>query len=206
MSSLNDQAKNTHRSRLLRILQALETSRTVSYVLDSRYRILHCNPAWDDFAKSNGSPQLSGEVITGVDVFAFIPDVLRDYYREAFLLARGEAVWEGSYECSSPKFFRKYRMRIHCLRTRDLFVVTHPLVFQRSHRNPTKPDATKYVQSNGLVMMCAHCRCSRRVDDPEQWDFVPDYLELKGKASLMVSQGSVPFAMLASISDRVESR
>jgi hypothetical protein len=186
------QGKSTHRSRLLRILQALETSRTVSYVLDSRCRLLHCNPAWDDFAKSNGAPQLAAEAIIGVDVFAFIPEVLQNYYREAFLRSRSETVWEGSYECSSPKLFRKYRMRIHWLQTRDLFVITNPLIFQRSHRNPTKADATKYLQSTGLVTMCAHCRCSKRVDVPEQWDFVPDYLELKGQASLMVSHGFCP--------------
>ena len=192
MSARDDQSRNPHRTHLLRILQALESSRTVSYVLDSQYRLIHCNPAWDDFAKSNDAPQLSPEAIIGVDVFRFIPNVLHNYYQDAFRRARSEDVWEGSYECSNPKFFRKYRMRIHWLRPRDLYVVTNPLIFQRSHRNPTKADATKYLQPNGLVTMCAHCRCSKRIDVPEQWDFVPDYLQLKGGASLMVSHGFCP--------------
>jgi len=192
MEPSQGQSKDTHRSRLLRILQALETSGTVSYVLDSRYRLIHCNPAWDDFAASNGAPQLSAESVVGLDLFTVIPEVLHGYYREAFSGARSESTWEGSYECSSPQFFRKYRMRIHWLDTRDLFVVTNPLIFQRSHRNATKPDADRYIQSNGLVVMCAHCRCSRRADVLDQWDFVPDYLELKGEASLMVSHGFCP--------------
>lgn len=192
MSAPQDQSRTLHRTRLLRILQALENSKTVSYVLDSQYRLIHCNPAWDDFAKSNGAPHLSSEAIIGVDVFTFIPDILHSYYREAFRRARSEDVWEGSYECSSPKSFRKYRMRIHWLRPRDLFAITNPLIFARSHRNAKKPEATKYLQSNGLVTMCAHCRCSRRIDVPEQWDFVPDYLQLRGEASLMVSHGFCP--------------
>src|SRR3974390_1057109 len=142
MGSSQNPGKNDTRSRFLPILQAVERSRSVSYFLDAHYRLIHCNPAWDDFAKSNGAPQLSTEAIIGADTFTFIPDVLQHYYRDAFRRARSEAVWEGSYECSNPKFFRKYRMRIHWLRSRDLFVVTNPLIFQRPHRNPTKPDAT----------------------------------------------------------------
>ena len=39
------------RSRLFRIIQALERSPAVSYIIDSSHRIIHCNPAWDVFAK-----------------------------------------------------------------------------------------------------------------------------------------------------------
>jgi len=187
-----DPCKKTHRSRFLRIFQALEESRTVSYVLDSHFRLIHRNPAWDEFARTNGAPHLCAATIVGLDVFSCIPDVLHNYYREAFARAQGHAVWEGSYECSSPELFRKYRMRIHALPTGSLFVITNPLIFERPHRNPTKPDATKYVQSDGLITMCVHCRCSRRVDVSEQWDFVPQYIRLKGDASLMVTHGFCP--------------
>jgi PAS domain-containing protein len=34
------------RSRLFRIIQPLERSPAVSYIIDPSHRIIHCNPAW----------------------------------------------------------------------------------------------------------------------------------------------------------------
>jgi len=70
--------------------------------------------------------------------------------------------------------------------------VTNPLIYESAHRNVARADSSLYLQPDGLITMCAHCRCSRRVDLPDQWDFVPDYFQLKGQASLIVSHGFCP--------------
>lgn len=187
------QSKDQDRSHLFRIIQALEKSSTVSYVLDSQCVFLYCNPAWDRFAKSNEAPGLRGEVVIGSDLFDVIPTALSKFYAETFQKVRTrQQVWEHSYECSSPDLFRKYRMRIHFLTRRNWFLVTNPLIFQRKHRNPARPDPKKYVSSTGLITMCAHCRCANRVDNPDQWDFVPEYLQFKGQDSLQLSHGFCP--------------
>ena len=170
-------APQVAQDQLSRIMSALQRSGTVSYILDSQLRILYCNPAWDEFAKSNGAPQLTSDASVGFDLFDAIPEDLRSLYSDAFRQVRRTGqVWESSYQCSSPTAYRMFRMRIHLLKAQNWYVVTNPLVVERPHTQTSAADATTYVNVSGLVTMCAHCRCSRRVDDPGQWDFVPEYL------------------------------
>ena len=173
-------------------MQALERSPAVSYILDSGFCFVYCNPAWDNFAAINDAPRLTGESVTGLSILDITPDFLRTFYSDAFARARKQGIWEMSYECSSPTRFRKYRMRVHALKNRAWLVVTNPLIYESPHRKVARAESGLYVQQNGLITMCAHCRCSRRVDLPEQWDFVSDYIDLRGQASLIVSHGFCP--------------
>lgn len=185
--------KSIVRDHLSRITQALGRSAATSYILDSQYRFIYCNPAWDHFARSNGVSQLTGEAVVGSDLFAAIPEVLRAVYSAAFQEVRSTGlVWEQSYECSSPTVFRMFRMRIQLLRPQNWFLVTNRLVFERSHPKVAEPDPNTYVDSDGLITICAHCRCSRRVDSPDQWDFVPEHLQLRGESAMKVSHGLCP--------------
>ena len=85
------------------------------YILDSQFRIMCCNPAWNRFARSNGAPQLTSEAVVGSDLFDAIPEALRAVYSAAFREVLNPGwVWEQSYECSIPTLFRMFRMRIHC--------------------------------------------------------------------------------------------
>ncbi len=186
-------AVSVERGHLSRIMHALDRSPSVSYILDSQFRVLYCNPAWNRFARSNGAPRLDGDLVLGSDLFDAIPDVLKSAYFDAFrhVVSTG-LVWEQSYECSSPALFRVYRMRIHLLKPRDWFVVTNTLVVERPHTGTTAADASTYVDENGLVTVCAHCRCSKRVDNPDQWDFVPEYLQLRLGSIPKLSHGLCP--------------
>jgi hypothetical protein len=154
---------------------------------------MYCNPAWNCFAKSNGAPQLTSEAVVGSDLFDAIRDVLRAVYYDAFqhVLSTG-GVWEQAYECSSPALFRMFRMRIHLLKPQDWFVVTNPLIFERCHARMATADPDAYVAANGLITTCAHCRNSKRVDSPNQWDFVPEYLQLSLDSAVRVSHGLCP--------------
>lgn len=87
---------------------------------------------------------------------------------------------------------RVYRMRIHLLKPQDWFIVTNTLVIERAHENPVTADPNVYADANGIVTMCAHCRCSRRLDNPHQWDFVPEYLERRTESTVRVSHGLCP--------------
>ena len=181
------------RTRFFRMIQALEASPAVSYILDARHRFIYCNPAWDRFAKANGAPQIVGEVVIGADLFNAVPEVLKPAYSKAFdEVSEGGGIWEKPYECSSPELFRKYRMRIHFLKSHAWFLITNPLVVEQPHVKVSSPAPNRYFDKHGLVMMCIHCRCSRRVDNPDQWDFVPEYLKITEKDSLSVSHGFCP--------------
>ena len=178
--------------RFPQIVMALSQSPAVSFILNSAYHIVYCNPAWDDFARSNQAPQLTGEKTLGLNIFQVIPNVLKNFYQDAYARAMSQGIWEFSYECSTPELFRKYRMRVHGLGTPTCYMVTNALIHEGPHRRQVKAASKKYVQPTGLINMCSHCRCSQRVDHPERWDFVPDYLRLKGPALLTLSHGFCP--------------
>lgn len=189
--------KGRTKTLLFRIIQALELNAAVSYILDSQRRFIYCNPAWDRFVRSNGEPQLAGEAMIGSSLFDAIPGVLVDFYSDAFdeALRNNQHVWERSYECSSPERFRQYQMRIHLLERWSWFLVTNQQIPKGSHNKAVAPNPSVYLK-DGIVTMCAHCRCSRRIDQPTQWDFVPEYLRLKGLAAFQVSQGLCPLCHL----------
>jgi hypothetical protein len=187
-------AKEHGHGHLSRIMRALERSLAVSYVLDSQFRIMYCNPAWNRFAESNGGiPQFTSEAVVGFDLFDSIPDDLRVVYADAFqeVLSTG-TIWEKSYECSSPALLRLFRMRIHLLKPQKWFVVTNTLIVERCHARRAATDPNAYVDANSILTACAHCRCSRRVDTPDQWDFVAEHLETRPNSPLKVSHGLCP--------------
>jgi len=183
---------SVQRGHLSRIMHALDRSPAVSYILDSQFRIVYCNPAWNRFARSNGAPRLAGDLVLGSDLFDAIPDVLRPAYSNAFRQVSAGQVWEQSYECSSPNLFRVFRMRIHLLKPSDWFVVTNTLVVEQPHAGTATADSNTYIDVNGFITVCAHCRCSKRVDNSGQWDFVPQYLQLGLESTPKVSHGLCP--------------
>lgn len=53
--------------------------RSVTYSTQA-YRVIHCNPAWDNFAVRNGAPGLTGENVIGPNIFEAIPTVLKNFF------------------------------------------------------------------------------------------------------------------------------
>ena len=179
---------------LSRVIQAVHRSSAVAYMLNSDFRIMYFNPAWNRFAEANGAPKLTDPSLIGADLFDLIPEVLRPFYSGAFreVMATGR-VWEKSYECSSPTLFRRFRMRIHLVKPQDWFVVTNSLVVERSHtRVMFRPNPNEYMDANGFISVCAHCRCSRHINNADRWDFVPEYVEPALNYAARISHGLCP--------------
>jgi hypothetical protein len=83
LQSLSEKSTKEN-SQLLRIIQALDKSPAVSYVLTSDRRFLYYNQAWDVFARSNAAPELEGGTVIGRDLFDVIPSPLTKVYADAF--------------------------------------------------------------------------------------------------------------------------
>jgi hypothetical protein len=171
------------------LLTTLEQSENACYILDGQLRFIYCNSAWDRFAASNDAPELLGESVIGATLMRYVPGVLTGAYEQAFQSVRETGrVWSKTYECSSPGQFQR-------ISNTDSHVETQGLVprvqFTRGDlaaQEPQSPSPEMYF-TGGVVAMCAHCRCSRRLGSAERWDFVPEYLQLKGPDLLNVSQG-----------------
>lgn len=160
------------------ILQALNQSSVVSYVVDSNLCLAYCNPAWDRFAVENSAPELARATLLGTDLRSVLGKDLRPFYLQAFeQVAHSGTVWDCLYECSSPQLFRKFQMRIHPLRPEGWYLVTNTLVIEKPHTATVTSGLEGYVNCDGQITVCSHCRSSRHADRPEQWDFVPVHLE-----------------------------
>ncbi len=158
-------------------LSALSNSEQVSFILDSSLNLAYYNKAWSRFARENSAPQLAGLAAIGTNLLSVIDESLRPFYREAFQkVLRENAIWEWQYECSSPELFRKFLMRVHPISPSGWLLVTNNVLVEveRAHG---QIDSSHYVNADGLILMCVHCRCSKRTAAPERWDFVPANLK-----------------------------
>jgi hypothetical protein len=192
VSDSRREASKAEGTRLYRILRVLEESPAVSYILDSKHRFVYTNPAWDAFAASNDGPQLAGESMIGLNIFDVIATVLKPVYAYAFRRVTETAeVWAKTYSCSSPEQLRQFRMKVYFMERRHWFLVTNSLLAEHPHRKFRSADEGAYFD-RGIITMCAHCRCSKRVDNSNAWDFVPEYMRLTGLQALKVSQGLCP--------------
>jgi hypothetical protein len=178
-------------AELRQVIVALDRIHAVSYAVDSHFRLVYCNRAWDRFARDNGAPQLGVGDRLGTCLLDVIPAVLQPFYTRIFqAVLRHRMIWQHVYECSSPSQFRKYRMRIHPLHAGGL-LFTNSLIAEHRHDHAFPAGGHPYIDAHGIITMCAHCRCSRRTDNPEQWDFVPLHIE-RSRESLNTSHGMCP--------------
>ena len=162
-------------------LENLETDRSIMYMLGPSLRIIYCNKAWDEFASLNGGIGLERNVILGTSILDVVPSPLRAFYEDAFAQVRQQLKpWEHDFECSSPDTFRLFHMRVLPLPNSNS-IVENSLQVEKPH-GPERPamsaDRTSYVNENGILAMCCHCRRTRRINAGavSVWDWVPAFL------------------------------
>ncbi|MBC7842210.1 MAG: hypothetical protein H7099_07850 [Gemmatimonadaceae bacterium] len=167
-------------------LEDLEGSEAIAFGLWPDLTLAYVNPAWTRFAEgNNGEPGIQNEWGIGARYLDAIPGVLRPFY-EQFLTATpepGVSLHPPShvYECSSPTVFRQYLMQVYPLQKRAGYIVLNALVAESAHdplsRAPHTPDLDMYVDVNGIVTQCSHCRLIRCVGEQTRWDWVPSWVE-----------------------------
>jgi len=159
-------------------LLMLKNSEQVSYVLDSSLNLVLHNKAWDRFAKENSAPELAAAEFKGTNLLEVIDESLRPFYKDAFnRVTREKTVWEWIYECSSPELFRKFLMRVYPIEPEGWFLVTNHILVEVDHPTGKTDSMEYYVNAEGQIRVCVHCRCSKRAAPPERWDFVPALLK-----------------------------
>lgn len=159
-------------------MEVLESCPDPCFALSESLDITYCNTGWNNFALLNqGGPEVLGARVVSRNLLDFIPDDLKSYHAGLFAKARalGQPV-SHDYECSSATMFRLFRMQIYPLD--QGFAVINSLRLEHPHdRTPLEPNDALYLNSSGLIRMCANCRRTNRTNDPAAWDWVPDYVE-----------------------------
>ncbi|MGZ4878920.1 MAG: hypothetical protein ACXV5M_12225 [Candidatus Angelobacter sp.] len=163
-----------------KIPAAVESSPHACFALTESLDICYCNSAWDRFALENGGgPDVLAAAILHKPFLQFVPEDLRENFRNLFHRARTMGRLQSQdYECSSAQLFRVYRMQVYPLQPGSGFVVMNSLRVVHPHtRAVCEPDDARYRCERGLIHMCANCRRTCRIGDPETWDWVPAYVE-----------------------------
>jgi hypothetical protein len=149
-------------------------------------RLAYFNSAWTTFAAANGGqPAIGQSWGLGARYLDAIAEPLRPFYRG---LLAGAPEPESSrhpvahqYECSSATRFRMFNMQVYALPERAGFIVVNSLVVEVPHdpdvRPPQAAEPQRYLDAQGTIVQCCHCRRVRRGDDPAQWDWVPAWVE-----------------------------
>ena len=164
----------------------MENDPSVVYALDQSLSLVYCNAAWDRFARDNGAPpSVFRQFQAGLPLMAAIPEVLRSFYREALdgVLTTG-VEWQHTYECSSARQFRLYRMRVVRSSDSSGLLVVNSLAIERPHEEGGSPaDLRPYTDRQGFLWMCANCRRFKHCDSG-RWDWFPDLVRtIPGKVS-----------------------
>jgi hypothetical protein len=144
-------------------------------------RIAYVNPAWQRFAERNGGQGVRSRWSEGARLLDAIPDTLRAFYeRHLKLCLDYRQTWISEYDCSSPTKYRVFRMSVRPVGHGEGLMVLHTCLLQCPHHDiePDRvPRPARYVDPDGLIHQCVHCRRVRRVGQAEHWDWIPEWVE-----------------------------
>jgi len=158
-------------------LARLEQDPAVICLVDRSLRITYCNPAWDRFALDNEGEEAQSRHVLGRSVLEPVPEPLRPSFEQGFAQAlSARRPFELVYQCHSPEIHREFRLRAAPGAELDGLLLVHSLVVAQPHEEQPFWPSQSYVDRMGYVMMCCHCRRTRRVARKAQWDWVPGYL------------------------------
>ena len=151
------------------------------------FHLAYFNPAWFQFSRFNqGEPRISAEWNLGRSVFDAIPEVLQDFYRTLFSRALGNPKPGArppahSYECSSGSVFRRFALNTYRLGDGEGLLVVNSLLVERPHGpadgRVAGDDKRTYVQADGSVRQCSHCRRIEHASQPNRWDWIPEWVD-----------------------------
>ncbi len=160
-------------------IEKLDNHLSSIYGVWNDYTIGYFNTAWSQFAKdNNGEPDISRKWGLGANIFDAIPEVLKHFYQRVFqIVAKRERSANLNYECSSPELFRKFIQTIYPLRQGGLLIV-NSLNIEMPHSSVnTLTEEFQYIDSQGMVHQCANCRRVQNLNKPDQWDFIPEWVQ-----------------------------
>jgi hypothetical protein len=150
--------------------------------------LAYLNPAWFRFsAENHGEPAISCRWSLGAPLMAAIPDPLQTFYTDLFTTALAQIPiptarpLQHEYECSSASLYRRFLMTLYPLKSGAGLLIVNTLVTERNHdadsRPPQPANEALYVDQDGIMRQCAHCRRIQVTGNADLWHWVPAWVE-----------------------------
>jgi hypothetical protein len=152
-------------------------SECLTCVLNDRFQVVYCNPAWDRSANINGVENATGARLAGRPLLQYVPRVLEYHYSRLLHTAREKrSVVHADYECNSPNVYRRYRMEIAPIADSSLLAITHTMVQEGSIPYHLQSPVDHDYGFGEAVTMCAQCRRTKLLRD-NVWNWVREFVE-----------------------------
>jgi hypothetical protein len=184
-------------ARLLRgfDLDKLEQHGACVYGIWRDMGLAYFNAGWIRFARTNGGETaIATRWGLGSSIDEAISEPLRSYYVARYRKClRDRTTWEHHYECSSPQTYRLLHLTAYPLGSAEGLLIVNSVVTEHPHNPAKRPvceaDDAVYVDGDGSIHQCGHCRRVQRMGPPDQWDWVPAWVE---KSPQNTSHGLCP--------------
>ena len=148
------------------------------FVLDEELAIRACNAAYLRFGETNGCTGIESRFGLGCRLTQVLPHAVCDIYLPIYLKAlESGARVDHDYECSSPQVFRRYHQTVYPLRERRGLIVSNHLVYEVPHSWKASAKKPGHFDADGWLSQCACCRKVKDRSRPENWDWVPAFVE-----------------------------
>ncbi len=154
----------------------------VVYAIGPEFRIIYFNDTWNRFAEeNNGQPAISRKWSYGSNIMDAVPDSIKSFYRENYLMAlRTGNMWQHDYECSSDALYRLFHQTVYPVKDPESLLIVNALRIESPigeyHSQSGIPDDRHYRNRYGFITQCAHCR---RIENPAaggRWDWISDWV------------------------------
>ncbi|EAR00359.1 hypothetical protein [Maribacter sp. HTCC2170] len=162
----------------------LEKSRFSICALSNKLKFIYVNHDWCRFAENNGHVKLiSDEKVLGTSALRLFKGIrLKLYFRKNYkkVISSGE-IWHHQYENIEKTKHRLLHQSVYPLDNKSGILIIHSEVYKLPMSNMNYETfhiiEERYFQSNGHIVQCSNCRHTQRADQPEIWDWVPDWVE-----------------------------
>lgn len=162
--------------------ETMENSSHTIFGLSKDLKLIYFNQAWFEFAKqNNGEPNISLLYPIGASFENGISGEIKTFYIENYIKVLSDLkVWKHEYECSSPELYRLYCQDVYPLKNGEGIIVINSLKVEIPHDKKDKNKSVlaikKYVNYNGFITQCTNCRKTQRPNEPENWDWIPNFV------------------------------
>lgn len=136
------------------------------YCLDGLDEIVFANAAWNEFATSNGAPDLVSHKVLGKSIWDFIStETIRHVYRHILVRVRAGQTLQFDFRCDSPEQMRLMTMKISPLARNGIQFETETRRIDVREPEALPQLSKRTASTEDLIITCSWCHRLKTGED-----------------------------------------